>query len=867
MSISKSSSPMIKKVLKITLWIVGVILFLFVSLFISAYFLQDKIAAYAIEKLNESLNTSLTYKEIHFSFISRFPDASLEFTEVKVAEVVPYKKKESLFKAKHFYVRFNIWDILTGNYTVRKIEMVDGSIALKHFTNGTDNYQIFKPDTDSTDSGFNYDLKKVIFKRVNFSLVGYKDHEKYALIIKEGEAKGNFSDEKYTLKINGDLLLHQIMNDSLMYVKNKDAMVDFTFQVDNSKSTYTIKEGDLTLNTIPFFVEGLITYSDTIKNLDFRIKGKDLKLHDFINELPSYYQNQLSGITTDGDFSFDFSIKGDFSSNVPFNMFLKATMKNGTLIKENSDINFSNLNFSLTYSNGGSNSLKNSKVDFKNFKATHKTGQISGDFSIDNLESPMIKASLKGVVNLEDLNPFIANENIKEMSGKAVVDVKLDLILKRWSNVKASDFVGSKSAGILQLKDVAIVLKNNPNSISELNGVVKFSNTNLELETMKLKYGKTNFDIIGSLLDIFPFFFNTNYPLKAKLSVRTPNLDFDELLKSSTTSETSNKTLNIPENILAAIDFRAEKVKFGKFTGDEMNAVLNFANGRLDIPTLTIKALDGSISANGKISKTNDGTFFISAKTKIKGINARKAFYAFDDFGQEVDGLTYNKINGSIDADIELVSEWNADFSPRMDRLMVISDAIITDGEIRNYNTLEALSKYVKVSNLSEIKFATLKNVITIRNEVITIPEMEIKSNAINLWVSGTHTFKNEINYRIRILLSDVLGKKAKEANKTNQEFEIEDDGLGKTTLYLLVTGTTDNPKFKYDTKAVKQKIVEDVKTQKTEVKKILFEEFGLFKKDTLVNKNANKEKELKEKEKEKIRQQESGKFIIEWDD
>ncbi len=861
------SRKLIKKIAKYALWIFGILAFLVITLFLSAYLLQDKIAAYAVDKLNEDLNTSLTYKEIHFSFMSRFPDASLEFREIKMAEIVPYKKKGTLFKARHFYARFNVWDIITGNYTVRKIEIMDGSINLKHFKDGTDNYHVFKSDTSNTQSGFNYDLNKVIFKRVNFSLIGYKNNDRYAFIIKQGQAKGNFSSDNYSLKIDGDLLIHQIMTDSVSFIRNKEAKIDLNFLVNNIKSRYTIHNGDLKLSKIPFSVEGIIIYSDSIKNIDFNIKGNNLKLHDFIQELPPEYQEQLSGITTNGDFSFEYKINGDLGSTAPFNMLLNASMKNGTLNKENSDINLTNLNFNLTYTNGGSNLLKNSKLNFKNFNATHKMGRISGDFSIVNLENPNINATLKGTINLADLMPFIGNETIKTISGKAVADIKIDLKLKQWSNVKSTDFIGSKSSGMINLSNVNIEVKDSPKLISDLNGIVLFSNTNLEITKVNLNYGKTDFAISGSLIDIFPYFFNSSYPLKAKVKAQTTNLDFDELLKSNSSTETSSKKLNIPENILAAVDFHAEKVKFGKFTGTDMKASVNFVNGRLDIQSFNINALDGNISASGKISKTNEGTFFITAKTKIKGLNARKTFYAFDDFGQEVDGLTYNKINGTIDANIELVSEWNSDFSPKMDRLMVVSDAIITDGEIRNYSTLEALSKYVKVSNLSEIKFAILKNVISIRNEVITIPEMEIKSNAMNLWVSGTHTFKNEINYRIRILLSEVLGKKAKEANKTNQEFDIEDDGLGQTTLYLLVTGTTDNPKFKYDTKAVKKKIAEDVKTQKTEIKKLLFEEFGIFKNDTTINKEANKTKEIKEKEKEKIRQQESGKFIIEWDD
>jgi len=64
------------------------------------------------------------------------------------------------------------------------------------------------------------------------------------------------------------------------------------------------------------------------------------------------------------------------------------------------------------------------------------------------------------------------------------------------------------------------------------------------------------------------------------------------------------------------------------------------------------------------------------------------------------------------------------------------------------------------------VKFATLKNQIEIKDKVISFPAMDIKSSAINIQASGTHTFDNVINYRLRILLSELLSKKARKAKK-----------------------------------------------------------------------------------------------------
>jgi hypothetical protein len=63
-------------------------------------------------------------------------------------------------------------------------------------------------------------------------------------------------------------------------------------------------------------------------------------------------------------------------------------------------------------------------------------------------------------------------------------------------------------------------------------------------------------------------------------------------------------------------------------------------------------------------------------------------------------------------------------------------------------------------------------------------------------------------------------------------EFE-ENDPENRRCVYVLMTGTVDNPIIKYDRRGLKQKIGEDIKAEKHNLKQILKEEFGLFKKDS----------------------------------
>jgi VCBS repeat-containing protein len=178
----------------------------------------------------------------------------------------------------------------------------------------------------------------------------------------------------------------------------------------------------------------------------------------------------------------------------------------------------------------------------------------------------------------------------------------------------------------------------------------------------------------------------------------------------------------------------------------------------------------------------------------------------------------------------------------------------IEKGELLHYEPMKNLSRFVAVSELDDIKFATLQNQIEIKDQKIFIPKMNLESSAMNVTLSGTHSFNNEIDYHFKVLLSDLLFQKARKAKKENDEFGVvEDDKSGKTGLFISMTGTVDNPVIKYDKQGAKQNLKANMVEEKQTLKQILKEEFGLFKKDTALNR--------------KDKPKEDGKFIIKWDE
>jgi hypothetical protein len=126
---------------------------------------------------------------------------------------------------------------------------------------------------------------------------------------------------------------------------------------------------------------------------------------------------------------------------------------------------------------------------------------------------------------------------------------------------------------------------------------------------------------------------------------------------------------------------------------------------------------------------------------------------------------------------------------------------------------------------------------------------MEIKSSALSLFISGTHSFNNDIDYQIKLLLSELISKKARKRDANlDKQLLVEDDGLGRTTLYLKMDGTVDDPNIYFDKIRIKEKIKTEIKKEKEAIKKIV--------KEDLLNQKTDS-----------IKKQEKTEVILEWDD
>jgi len=179
---------------------------------------------------------------------------------------------------------------------------------------------------------------------------------------------------------------------------------------------------------------------------------------------------------------------------------------------------------------------------------------------------------------------------------------------------------------------------------------------------------------------------------------------------------------------------------------------------------------------------------------------------------------------------------WNNNLECDLDKLYMIGKIEISNGQLQNYKPLESLSRFVNIDDLRNIKFANLSNTIEIKKRMIFIPSMEVKNNALDLSIAGTHTFNNVVDYQIKIKLGDLLAKKYRQ-----RPSEFEEENLDKGSfLYLSMKGPVDKLQFSYDKKQARKKVMDDLKNEKETLKNVLRKELGIEKDNGIKEKNNN---------------------------
>ncbi len=815
----------------------GVLLLVFSLAWCGAFFYEDEVKNLIISNINKNLDTPVQVKDIQFSFIRKFPSATLEFTDVSIEGKGFKETGKHLLKAHKLNLNFNLWDVFGDQVALKKIEVKEGSAFIYINGKGEENYDIWKSNDKQTGGGFQLALEEVILKGVFINFINFPSAQDYDLLINSGKLGGKFSNDEYDLQVNAEIQVDKIEAEKVTYIQKKEALLDLSLHVNRVSNIYNLNYAKLKVADLELNTKGSITSLKEGNKIALIIQSENAGLKELLSLLPDAEKSKLKQYNYNGRINFTASIDGISTKfKTPL---IKATFSsaNTSIKPADSDLILERIRFNGFYTNRKSPARPVSMVSFSNVSAVLDRQPLSGSILIENLSSPWVSGNVTGNINLQTLSAFYKPDTINSMKGHAKINLQFA--------GQSGNAAGYTSTGTINLEHVSFTIKQKAADFEEFNGLFTFSGNQFNINNLIGQAAGSDFTIKGSIDNFFTFLFQKNQTLTGKIQLTSRNLDLNELLedKKKTNANDTAYYLDISEHFNMLLDLNIGIISFKKFQAWNLKGNIAVRNKILSTNNLSFNSMSGQFKLAGAINTQQSQNILISCNAKVIKIDINQLFYETGNFGQDI--IQDNNLRGILTADVMFSGVWTKSFHCYMDKIVAHSNFTIEQGELIKFQPMFALSKYIKGADLQNIKFSTLKNTIEIKQEKIIIPAMEIKSSALELMASGTHTFDNMVDYKVQLFLSQITGKKVKEMNT---EFgKIADDGLGRTKIFLTVKGPMADPKIKYDSEGMEEKIVNDIRKENQNLKSALNKEFGWFKKDTTLVKDAPQKKKKEE--------------------
>jgi hypothetical protein len=837
-----------KRLLKTLLWTLSVILILLLIPVVLMLVYEKEIKQAILTEINSHLKTKVfvSPEDIDLTILSTFPKAALVFKNVTVMGALEEQKNDTLLHAESVYLLFNAQDLWNKKYEIQKVRVMNSKLGLQVNKDGFTNYDIWESTQDTIHAGgksTSFKLNEVTFTDFKFSYRNAQSKVRAATNFKDVLFTGNFADADYLLDVKADGYLEYVRSNKKTLLKNKNLVAEVAAHVNHS--TYQISHAEIGLNKLFFTAEGFITDKGEETPAEIHFKGKNIDVQSILSWLPDESQAKIKDYASEGIFYSDLDLKGNLQDYNTLDIRANFGTKKSSITYVPTKTTLSDMSFTGTFVK---EKFGLEKLELKDVKAHQGSNYVNGDFSLSNFASPYLKLNAKGNYNLTDFFALVPVDTLSNAKGLVDFEVEGNINL---NDTRAKQIGTSTMKGKIDVKDVELAFKNG-HTLQVPGGQILVENENLETRNLVVIHGRSSLEVSGKATNFLNYVLKPAQPLVVDLDVKSRFIDADDFILPAGPANAGKagggeqeNPFNLQDNIAASLKMDVTAVDFRNFKAKNLQGILEIKNKKLMAKNFSFEAFGGDITLTGVADASKNNRIDITGSTNLVDVNIRQMFTQLNNFGQNV--IEANNLNGKATTQVDFSASWNGKLVCDLKSVQASADLGITNGELIDYKLLEVLAEYVDLKELKHVKFATLQTHVDIKNQTVFVSKTAVKNSALDIEVSGSQTFDNKIDYRIKLRLSDWLAKRPGKNKQLDEELlESENDPENKRCVFLHMTGTTDKPVITYDRKAMKQKIKEDIKEEKNNLKKILNEEFGWFKKDSTLNKKDNKKQDQK---------------------
>lgn len=796
---------------------------------------QDAIGQRIVKEINKQIKTELKVGDFRLSLFRAFPSAAATLKSVELYGA----HNDLLLDAGEVSFRIGYASIFGAGIKVNSVLVANGALRVLVDEQGKAGYDIFEASQEEdtgNEGGFSVSLKKARLQNVLLFYENRQTGQNLSVQVESLDLSGEFSEKAFGMTVRAGLRSHFIDLAGIRYLPDKEIGINALLDVDLERGTYDFRNFGLQVEKNLFVVDGVVTTLPDGTRFDLFFDNEGGHLDDLVQLLPAQYLSRFGDLSSKGDFFFEGRVDGLLSERLNPDIRFKFGLQNGKLESDLMPSGLSNVSFEARFTNGKSRNNATTEFEIKNFNGLFGRQPVDFHLLVRNLDDPMADFSLDGVVPIETVAGLLGSTEVKDGSGEIEIQ---GLSLKgRYSDmIDPARMSNVLAQGRIEFDDASLEFEKEKLTFDR--GVLEINGNLLTLNDLKLEGAGSDISLNGSCANLIPVLLNDSIAsqgakLRFDANWRSETLDIDRFLAVVNPPSTAQPAAPAAADTLAApqaqaggwfathldgvFECQVKEFNYGKTDGRYFIGKIIFDENTMLIEG-NAEAMGGRFNLSGSLAL--EERLSLQARFDCAGVNVKEFFRQTGNFGQSV--LQDRHIDGTLSAKMALFADFDENGHIILPDLLVFAGIGIENGELRDFDMLNNFSSYVKVEDLRHIRFVNMQNYLEIRNGRLYLPAMFIQSSAMNLTVSGEHSFDNEIDYNIKVNAGQVLATKFKKYNPGLEPIKAKG---GLVNLYFKIYGTVDEFAYKTAKKEVKNDF-EASERRKNEIKNALRQAFG----------------------------------------
>lgn len=520
-----------KWVRRLIIGVVIVPIVLFTVLIAIVYWKQDAIVQDLLATANEDFNGKITLKDSHVSPFANFPYISIDLEDLRVFESKESNADEILHVGDT-YIGFNIWSIIAGDFTIKRVRVANGKIDLVQHKDGSLN--ILKAlettkEIENAEEEFHIDLKKIRLENIEVTKLNEENGIKIDAVVEEANA--NFKSDKK--QINAGIDVHFVLNilkdGDTTFFKHKH--VDFTTDIHYKSldELLIIDPTEVYFEGSNFAMEGKIDVKNEM-DLDLKFKGDKPNFNMFIAMAPEELIPVLQTYENRGQIYFKARVQGKSINGHQPAVRADFGCKNGFFENKHFKRKLDQLQFKGYFTNGSKHNTETMEFGIQNFESKPEIGKFNVDITVKNFVTPEVDLKVDSDIDLNYLREFLDLEEVSKAKGRVRFTMNFRDIVDFSAPEKMIEKFNESYSMTLACNGIRLESSYIPFPIRSLSLNSELNGHELNLKKFDIKTPESSVSIRGLISDLPAIIHHTSQEITAELHIKSPKISTAEFL-------------------------------------------------------------------------------------------------------------------------------------------------------------------------------------------------------------------------------------------------------------------------------------------------------------------------------------------------